>query len=72
MTNMSVTTQLTSKRLKLNSLAAWSIILVGFLLILSGTGDTPDAHPVAWGSLISMYGLCHLTMTRIRIWWSHK
>ena len=67
-----VTTQLTSKRLKFNTMVAWIIILVGLLLILVNSGDNPDKHGVAWGSLISLYGFGHLTVTRIRVWWNHK
>jgi len=72
MSNTTVTTQLTGKRLKLNKVIAYSLFVLGVLMILVHDGDSPDNHMLVWGCLISLYGLGHLTVTRIRIWWNHK
>lgn len=70
--NITVTTQLTSKRLKFHKLVSWAFIAVGMILILIGTGEEQDNHSITWGSLLTLYGFGHLAVTRIRIWWNHK
>jgi hypothetical protein len=66
--NITVTTQLTAKRLKFNKLVAYSFITIGLVLLVLGETE----HSKVWGSLFSLYGFAHLTVTRIRIWWNHK
>jgi len=67
--NTVITTQLTSKRLKFNKLVSYTFIAIGLMLIVFGTDNK---HSVTWGSLFTLYGFGHLTVTRIRIWWNHK
>jgi hypothetical protein len=67
--NTVITTQLTSKRLKFNKLVSYTFITIGLMLVLFGADNK---HSVAWGSLFTLYGFGHLTVTRIRIWWNHK
>lgn len=67
-----VTTQLTGKGLKANSLIAYTIIAIGILIVIMNAGEGHDGYNIAWGCLISLYGICHLAVTRIRIWWNHK
>ncbi len=69
---ITLTTQLTSKTLKFNLLAAYVFISVGILLILIGNSGEQDKHQIGWGALISLYGFLHLLVTRVRIWWNHK
>lgn len=70
--NVTVTTQLTSKRLKFHKLVSWFFIALGMILILEGTGEDQDKHSIAWGCLFALYGFGHLAVTRVRIWWNHK
>lgn len=70
MEQQTVTTQLTSKRLKFHKLVSWACITIGAILILTGASDSK--HSIAWGCLSALYGFGHLAVTRVRIWWNHK
>lgn len=71
-TNQVITTQLTSKRLKFNKAIAYFCISLGVIMVLANGGDPESTHALGWGSLITLYGFGHLTVTRVRIWWNHK
>lgn len=66
-----VTTQLTSKKLKLSKLISWVCVLLGLFIMLNGSADK-DNTTIAWGCFIALYGFSRLTITRIKIWWYHK
>lgn len=70
--NKVVTIQLTSKYLKSHLVISWIFILVGLLLIITGSGPDKGNDGIVWGSLISLFGFLFLGITRVRIWWNHK
>jgi hypothetical protein len=61
-----VTTQETSKTLKLQSLIAGVAIAMGTLLTLYGA----DAKPL--GVILAAAGIVGYIVTRFRTWWHHK
>ncbi len=61
-----VTTELTSKKLKLHSLLAAAMLIIGMLLASAG-----DITPIVPG-LLMFCGLVWFIVTRIRIWWGHS
>jgi len=69
MTDKLVTTQLTSKHLKFHIILSRFFIYGGILGILVYRDET---DMVGWFSLTTLYGICHLIVTRMRIWWNHK
>lgn len=66
-----VVTELTSKRLKLQTLLAAATIVIGFVVIMNTSASSSVASSVI-GTLMLLVGLVWLVITRIRIWWNHK
>jgi len=70
-----VTNQGTGKALKLQSLLAWTLIIVGFLIVMGAsgdnTGDTMSAGTVT-GSAAVLIGLIWWLSVRIKRWWRHS
>lgn len=72
---ITVVTELTSKRLKRQTLLSAATIVIGFIVIMSGAGQASAngaASNSMIGSLLILGGIVWLTVTRIRIWWNHK
>tara|TARA_R110002073_G_scaffold44656_4_gene123741 strand:+ start:5811 stop:6134 length:324 start_codon:yes stop_codon:yes gene_type:complete len=65
------TTQLTSKSLKLQSLIAGIIFIVGMFMVI-GSDPAPDDNGAGIGSLLLVVGVLWYIVTRFRIWWHHK
>ena len=73
MSEENVTTiQLTSKRLKAHKVVAYFIISFGIISIVVGASEPVNENTSALGALLSLLGIVHLCITRIRIWWNHK
>lgn len=76
--NVVITTQLTSKRLKFNLVAGKVIFFIGLIMIALYMSKEPEdltseeSHGVAWGCVVTLYGIIHYWVTRLRIWWNHK
>lgn len=63
-----VTTERTSKRLKVEQLLAMVVTIAGVVMVFSGvSAGAPDAG----GIFTAMAGLGWLVITRIRVWWHH-
>lgn len=70
-----VTIQETSKRLKLHTLGAIFILLIGVVLLVfqvqaNQATDNPEVSPLPF--LVIACGLGWFLVTRLRIWWHHK
>lgn len=65
-----VTTQLTSKRLKIHTLISAILLLLGLIGFISRTavGEAPSGFT----TLLMTTGLIWLVVTRIRVWWHHS
>lgn len=63
-----VTTERTSKALKMHQLLASIMTIVGVVMIFGGASS---GTPSAGGFLATIGGASWLTITRIRIWWHH-
>lgn len=67
------TTQVTSKKLKLQSLISLVLIVIGIFGIFAVTSNTSDFEPPAvWPSFFLTIGFIWYIFTRLRIWWHHK
>ncbi len=66
-----VVTELTSKRLKFQTLLAAVTIVIGFVVIMN-SGASGNVGSSVIGTLMLLVGLVWLVITRIRIWWNHK
>src|SRR5690554_1631201 len=67
------TTQVTSKKLKLQSLISVVLIIVGVIGLFSSGANTPEGDtPPAWPFLFFTAGFVWYLVTRFRIWWHHK
>jgi len=64
-----VTTQETSKTLKIHSLISGLLMIVGFGMTVAGS-RTGDMSP--WMLFLIFIGLVWFIITRFRIWWHHK
>lgn len=69
---MYVTTQLTAKRFKLQSLLSVLMILVGLSMVIHGSGAEADQSMVVWGCLLVLVGFVWRVVNRVRIWWNHE
>jgi uncharacterized membrane protein YvbJ len=67
------TIQETSKRLKLHTIGAVTLLIVGVVLLV-GTFQAmeSDGEPSPWPGLMMFIGFVWYIVTRIRIWWHHK
>lgn len=63
------TTQLTSKRLKLQQLLATLMAVVGIIGLVA-VAQEPGANGTLWGVLLFL-GILWFIVTRVRIWWHH-
>lgn len=65
------TTQLTSKSLKIQSLIAVVMFLVGMVMAMA-TDPAEGESGVGIASLLMVVGVLLYIVTRFRIWWHHK
>ena len=67
------TVQLTSKKLKLQSLISAVLAVIGFIWLMIATNTAPEGEELsAWPSLLLTVGVIWFLVTRVRIWWHHK
>lgn len=66
-----VTTQLTSKSLKLQSFLSATIFWIGLLLLTVGSDGRSDPA-VNMGTLAGAIGGLWWFITKVRIWWNHS
>lgn len=66
-----VTTQLTAKKFKLQSLLSALMILIGVSMVIHGSGPEGSESTVVWGCLIALFGFGWRIVNRVRIWWNH-
>lgn len=66
-----VTTEATSKRLKLHSLCAGILILLGFGTSMA-SAYVGNKEPSIIAGLALLVGLPWFVITRFRIWWHHR
>lgn len=68
-----VTTQETSKKLKLHTMIAVLLIVIGVVGVVSASNQPTDsASSGSWPVLAISAGLVWYLVTRFRIWWHHK
>lgn len=65
-----VTTQETSKALKLQSALSGLLLIIGFTWII--VAQSADATPSSVPGTLIFIGLIWYLVTRTRIWWHHK
>lgn len=67
------TTQITSKKLKAQTLISVALIIVGIFGFAANVNDPAAADdPALWPSLLITAGFIWYIVTRFRIWWHHK
>jgi uncharacterized membrane protein YvbJ len=66
-----VTTQATSKRLKVHTLVAILAAVIGVIWMV-GAAHSANPSSSAIGMLLLLAGMCWFVVTRARIWWHHK
>lgn len=66
-----VTTEATSKRLKLHSLGAGILVIFGFAASIAAA-YSGSKEPSLVGGLSILIGLPWFVITRFRIWWHHR
>ena len=64
-----VTTQLTSKRIKLIILVGGLLLLAGIIMIFSGNGDVETNM---WGILLVVFGIVTSIVGKFLRWWKHS
>ncbi|MEW7867475.1 hypothetical protein [Aeromonas diversa] len=67
-----VTTQQTSKRLKIQIAISYVGFIIGFLVIFILGPLSSDASMFKTGGIIMGLSLFWLLVTKIRIWWNHE
>lgn len=65
-----ITTQETSKHLKIHSLVSGAMMIIGFTWVIVAT--QANAEPSAIPSFMIGIGMIWYIVNRFRIWWHHK
>lgn len=63
-----ITTQLTSKRIKLMILVGWLSLLAGLIMIFL----TGDDETIMWGILLAVFGIVTSIVGKFMKWWKHE
>ena len=64
-----ITTQLTSKRIKLMILVGGLLLLAGIIMIFVADGDV---ETIMWGSLLAVFGIVTSIVGKCLKWWKHS
>ena len=62
-----ITTQLTSKRIKLMILVGGLLLLAGIIMMFSGDDET-----IMWGLLLAVFGIVTSIVGKCLRWWKHS
>ena len=62
-----ITTQLTSKRIKLMILVGGLLLLAGIIMMFSGDDET-----IMWGILLAVFGFVTSIVGKCLRWWKHS
>ncbi|MGI2021694.1 zinc-ribbon domain-containing protein [Shewanella glacialipiscicola] len=65
------TIQETSKKFKLQQIAAIALFIIGFTMSISRVSN-PNYELSVWPGMFMLVGLVWYVINRFRIWWHHK
>lgn len=71
------TVQQTSKRLKLQEMIGWTLVVVGVVTaaLSKGSPGAPSSSSAIFGGIfltIALVGSALVAITKLRIWWHHR